>query len=135
MKKSKKIGILVAVAGATVAMGGVYATSLTLTAGQAAAGSDAVADCQGANALTFTPGAPTYNAGTGTYRISTVSVTGVQAACEDSKLRVTAVGAADAALETGAVVTIGATGTEVFTLANPVNVNELQKWTAAITAA
>ncbi len=134
MKKSKKIGILVAVAGATVAMGGVYATSLTLNAGQAAAGTDAVSDCQGVAVLAFTPGEPSYDAVSGKYQIASVSVTNIAGGCSGSTLRVTAVGASNALLETGDAVSIDATS-EVFALDAPINVEDLQKWSAAITAA
>lgn len=130
---TKKVGILVAVAGATIAMGGVYATSLTVTAQQASSGAGDVASCQ-VGALTFTGADPEYNAGTGKYRIASVTVSGITSpACDGNELYVTAVDGSDVALSTGTAVSIDASS-EVFTFTTPVDVDSLNTYVAAITA-
>lgn len=133
---TKKVGILVAVAGATIAMGGVYATSLTLDAQQAASGADAVASCQSAP-LVFTSADPTYDAASGKYKTASVTVTDIDVAggaeCTNMELRITAVDNSNAVLSTGPAVTIDA-ASEVFTFSAPVAVEDLSKYVAAITA-
>lgn len=133
---TKKVGILVAVAGATIAMGGVYATSLTLDAQQAASGADAVASCQSAP-LVFTAADPTYDAVSGKYVINSVTVSDIDVAggaeCTGMELRITAVNSSNAVLQTGPAVTIGA-ASEDFAFADSVAVEDLSKYVAAITA-
>lgn len=132
----KRTAIVVAVVGGAMAMGGVYATSLTLDAKQAAGGADAVAECQ-SGTLTFTSDDPTYDAIGGYYKIAGVTVSGITwsegSGCDDQELYVTAAKADHTSLSSGTAVVISAASMH-FEFTTAVKAADLAEYVAAITA-
>jgi hypothetical protein len=83
-KTKKRVAIVMAVGGGALAMGGVYATLLGVTANQTAGGSKTIASCT--DTVNITSGAPTYSTGGMAYYVDTLTVSGVPSGCANQTL-------------------------------------------------
>lgn len=137
--RNRKIGIAVA-GGALVA--GVFAASAaslgTLTASDLGTTANVVAACQ-TSGLGVDWGTSTYaGAGTATstsgstYTVTTVDLTGVDAACNGQDVKIQLASAAGTPVTNGAGTGTAATGTTTVTLAGPVDTKAVEQITVTI---
>ena len=87
-----------------------------LTSGSLGADNGAVSSCD-TNGVSIAYGTPTYDATAGVYKVSSVSVSGIDAACAGKTVAVTLSDAGNASLGSGSVVIAGTTAN--ITLSSP----------------
>jgi hypothetical protein len=107
--KNKKIVLPTLAVGMLLGGGVAFAASATLNTSQLGSGSGSVSTCDSAWDLGF--GTPVYDAGTGTYRVSTVDFSNVATGCNGQTLAVTVVDGSNTALADGTVSIGGTSGT------------------------
>jgi hypothetical protein len=107
--KNKKIVLPTLAVGMLLGGGVAFAASGSLNTSQLGSGSASVSTCDSAWDLGF--GTPVYDAGTATYRVSTVDFSNVAAGCNGQTLAVTVVDGSNASLADGTVAIAGTTGT------------------------
>ena len=109
-KRSKKGLVASALVSGLLLGGGVaWAAAGTINTSQLGSGSGTVSTCDSEWDLAF--GDPTYDAGTGTYRVSTVDFSNVSTGCNGQTMAVTVVDGSNTALADGTVAISGTTGT------------------------
>ena len=127
--KRNKAAISVALISGLVLGGGVaFAASGTLNTSQLGSGSASVSTCDSAWDLGF--GTPVYDAGTATYRVSTVDFSNVASGCNGQTIAVTVVDAANASLADGTATIAGTSGT--VTLSTSVDASATTSLVSAI---
>ena len=114
------LAIILTFVGLSVAATGLLASAATigLTGVSLGANTDSVASCDSAVNVAWDT---EYSAAMSGYRVSSVTISNILAACEDATLEITLAEADGDSLASPTPITVGATGTETFTIGGTVS--------------
>ena len=126
--KNKRVIFPTLAVGILLGGGVAFAAAGTINTSQLGSGSGTVSTCDSSWDLAF--GTPAYDAGTGTYRVSTVDFSNVSVACNGQTMAVTVVNGSNTALADGTVAIASTTGT--VTLSTSVSAEDSTSLVSAI---